>query len=208
MVRTGDHHRNRTLMHCRKLQTLHNTERHGHTARDSETHDVLRPRWVGEGVGDCRPPKRRSLLVPQVFLGRSKPCPFLWDKVFSGCIPLSILVTNGEPTSGHRDVCSVGILTGHLGREGGGESGQMHGKTTFLPCVFLFFWLANGPFSFSGGWWSGRYPLAGQASRACSERVSPGRFTVEFVNVGGWLTHGDLAMNSCAQFLAVADDEL
>ena len=29
--------------------------------------------------------------------------------------------------------------------------------------------------------------------------------SVEFVNVGGWLTSGDLALDSCAQFLAVAE---
>ena len=34
---------------------------------------------------------------------------------------------------------------------------------------------------------------------------TPAQFSVEFVNVGGWLTHGDLAMDSCAQFLAVAE---
>ena len=33
----------------------------------------------------------------------------------------------------------------------------------------------------------------------------PGQLSVEFVNVGGWLTHGDLALDSCAQFLAVAE---
>ena len=33
----------------------------------------------------------------------------------------------------------------------------------------------------------------------------PGQISIEFVNVGGWLTHGDLALNSCAQFLAVAE---
>ena len=32
-----------------------------------------------------------------------------------------------------------------------------------------------------------------------------GQLSVEFVNVGGWLTHGDLALDSCAQFLAVAE---
>ena len=36
----------------------------------------------------------------------------------------------------------------------------------------------------------------------------PGRLTVEFVNVGGWLTHGDMAMDSCAQFLPVAEHRL
>ena len=33
----------------------------------------------------------------------------------------------------------------------------------------------------------------------------PNQWSVEFVNVGGWLTHGDLALDSCAQFLPVAD---
>ena len=28
----------------------------------------------------------------------------------------------------------------------------------------------------------------------------PGQLSVEFVNVGGWLTCGDLALDSCAQF--------
>ena len=37
---------------------------------------------------------------------------------------------------------------------------------------------------------------------------TPGQLSVEFVNVGGWLTHGDLAMDSCAQFLAVAEHRL
>ena len=32
--------------------------------------------------------------------------------------------------------------------------------------------------------------------------------SVEFVNVGGWLTYGDLALDSCAQFLAVAEHRL
>ena len=32
--------------------------------------------------------------------------------------------------------------------------------------------------------------------------------SVEFVNVGGWLTHGDAALDSCAQFLVVAEHKL
>ena len=32
--------------------------------------------------------------------------------------------------------------------------------------------------------------------------------SVEFVNVGGWLTSGDLALDSCAQFLAIAEHRL
>ena len=37
---------------------------------------------------------------------------------------------------------------------------------------------------------------------------TPGQLSVEFVNVGGWLTLGDLALDSCAQFLAVAEHRL
>ena len=37
---------------------------------------------------------------------------------------------------------------------------------------------------------------------------TPGHLSVEFVNVGGWLTYGDLALDSCAQFLAVAEHRL
>ena len=36
----------------------------------------------------------------------------------------------------------------------------------------------------------------------------PGQLSVEFVNVGGWLTYTDLALDSCAQFLAVAEHRL
>ena len=32
-----------------------------------------------------------------------------------------------------------------------------------------------------------------------------GCVSVEFVNVGGWLPYGDMALDSCAQFLAVAE---
>ena len=36
----------------------------------------------------------------------------------------------------------------------------------------------------------------------------PGQLSLEFANIGGWLTYGDLAMDSCAQFLAVAEHRL
>ena len=36
----------------------------------------------------------------------------------------------------------------------------------------------------------------------------PGQPTIEFANVGGWLTCGDLALDFCAQFLAVAEHRL
>ena len=36
----------------------------------------------------------------------------------------------------------------------------------------------------------------------------PGQLSIEFINVGSWLTSGDLALDSCAQFLAVAEHQL
>ena len=38
--------------------------------------------------------------------------------------------------------------------------------------------------------------------------VTTGQLSVEFVNVGGWLTYGDFAVDSCSQFLAVAEHQL
>ena len=37
---------------------------------------------------------------------------------------------------------------------------------------------------------------------------TPGQLSIEFPNVGGWLTSGDFALDSCAQFLAVAEHRL
>ena len=37
---------------------------------------------------------------------------------------------------------------------------------------------------------------------------APGQLSIEFANVGGWLTSGDFALDSCAQFLAVAEHRL
>ena len=49
----------------------------------------------------------------------------------------------------------------------------------------------------------GRARHPGPASRG-----TPGFLSVEFANIGGWLTHGDVALDSCAQFLAVAEHRL
>ena len=46
-------------------------------------------------------------------------------------------------------------------------------------------------------WWA-RHPGPGRRS------FIPGPLSIEFANIGGWLTY-DLAMDSCAQFLAVAE---
>ena len=47
-----------------------------------------------------------------------------------------------------------------------------------------------------------RHPGPGQ------RYFTPGQRSVEFADIGGWLTSGDLALDSCAQFLAVAEHRL
>ena len=47
----------------------------------------------------------------------------------------------------------------------------------------------------------------GQTSGPGSRVFTPGQLSIEFVKVG-WLTSGDLALDSCAQFLAVAEHRL
>ena len=48
----------------------------------------------------------------------------------------------------------------------------------------------------------------GQTSSPGKRFFTLGQLSVEFVNVGVWLTCGDLALDSCAQFLAVAEHRL
>ena len=36
----------------------------------------------------------------------------------------------------------------------------------------------------------------------------PSGFSIEFLNVGGWLSRGDLALESTAHFLAIAENRL
>ena len=76
---------------------------------------------------------------------------------------------------------------------------QKQNKTSFSPlCVFLFSQNSLKRFWGSFLWhlWIGRARHPGPPSL-------PRHFGVEFLNVGGWLTHGDLAMEVGVDFLAV-----
>ena len=66
-------------------------------------------------------------------------------------------------------------------------------RPRFLPRIGRFFLVSKRTFYFSGG-----FP----------RDITPGQLSIEFINVGGWLTSGDLAVDSCAQFLAVAEHRL
>ena len=70
------------------------------------------------------------------------------------------------------------------------------------------FLVSKRTFFFSGRWWFGFSTLGGPGTRGLVLDFFPGQLSVEFVNIGGWLTWGDLALDSCAQFLAVAEHRL
>ena len=115
---------------------------------------------------------------------------------------LDMLVAKREPAPCYHDAYSVGIPKGAYG----GKSGQNHCKTTVSPrdkCVFLvskrtlyFFWGVVVWMLHIG---RARHPGPGRRP------FIPCQLYIEFANIGGWLTYGDLAMDSCAQFLAVAE---
>ena len=96
-------------------------------------------------------------------------------------------------------------LTGHFGRKGW----QKHCKTMVSPFLGRFFLVSKRTISF---FWEvlsrvlhigrTRHPGPGP------QFFTPGQLSIEFADVGGWLTSGDLALDSCAQFLAVAEHRL
>ena len=148
-----------------------------------------------------------DLLFPLVFFWGTKLCLFCKGMVFMLILLLDMLVAKWEPTPCYRDAYSVGIPN----RACGGKSGQMHCKTTVPPpwkmCFFLvskrtlyFFWEVVV---------FGCCILVGLGILGLVRGLFiPGQLSVEFANIGGWLTYGDLAMDSCAQFLAVAEHRL
>ena len=84
-----------------------------------------------------------------------------------------------------------------------------HYKTTFSPLFGRFFLVSKKDIFFFGRvivWMFhiGRARGPGPGPRS----FTPGRLSIEFVNVGGWLIYGDLALDSCAQFLAEAEHRL
>ena len=120
-----------------------------------------RARWVG---GRRWPLSRRSQFsrkqtfhFPWVFFWGKKLCHFFRGTVFLLDLLLDMLVAKREPAPCYHDAYSVGIPKGAYG----GKSGQIHCKTTVFPVTNVFFWLVNGLFTFSGGWWFGCFILVG-----------------------------------------------
>ena len=168
-----------------------------------------RARWVG---GRRWPlsrrnhfSRKRTFYFPWVIFWVAKLCFFFRCMVSIWVLLLGMLVAMREPTPCYHDAYSVGIPK----RACGGKSGQNQCKTTVSlhkKCVFLvskrtlyFFWRVVVWMLHIG---RTRHPGPGKRS------YISGQLSIEFANIGGWLTYGDLAMDSCAQFLAVAEHRL
>ena len=87
----------------------------------------------------------------------------------------------------------MGTLSGHFGRNTGRKNERPHS-----PLVRRVFQVSNWTIFFFGELLMWMFHI-GRA-----RHPGPGQLSVEFVNVGGWLTSGDLALDSCAQFLTAA----
>ena len=84
-----------------------------------------------------------------------------------------------------------------------------HCKTMFSPFLGRFFWVSKPNFLLFGEVILWIFHIGRARHPGPGPRDFPsGQLSVEFINVGGWLTSGDLALDSCAQFLAVAEHRL
>ena len=118
---------------------------------------------------------------------------------------LYMLDTDRRPTHGINDAYSVGTPNGACGV----RYGQTDCKTKFSSLVYCGFLVSKRTIFFFWGLVIGMLYI-GRARHPGPrmDRVIPGSLSVEFANIGGWLTNGDLALDSCAQFLAVAEHKL
>ena len=127
------------------------------------------------------------------------------------CVLLNMLAAEREPTPCYRDAHSVDTPKWAFWVKGW----LNYCKTTFSPLFGRFFLVRKDNFLFfggeegvRGGLLYGCFTLGGPGILGLANVFYPGQLSIEFVNVGGWLTHGDLALDSCAQFLAVAEHRL
>ena len=130
---------------------------------------------------------------------------FLGSVVLCCWILLDMLVAKWEPTPCYHDAYSVGTPKWELGR----KAGRTTVRPRFPPLFRHVFLVNKKTIFFFGGlviWMHhiGRARHPGPGKRY----FTPGQLSVEFVNLGGWSTCGDLALDSCAQFLAVAEHRL
>ena len=121
-------------------------------------------------------------------------------------LPLGMLVA-GSGCPPHATV--MHILVGTPKWAFWGKGWQKHYESTFSSFIGHLFLVSKRTFYFSGGLSGGCFILVGPGILGLAlVFLLPGQLSIEFVNVGGWLTSGDLALDSCAQFLAVAEHRI
>ena len=110
------------------------------------------------------------------------------------------------PSPGYSDAYSVGTPKWAFCGE---TLAKLHFRPHFPPWLDVLLCVTRGLSSFSGrlAIWMLHTGRAGHPGPGSWCFLS-GQLSIEFVNVGGWLTCGDLALDSCAQFLAVAEHRL
>ena len=111
-----------------------------------------------------------------------------------------MLALVGRPSLRGNYACKVYWNKGALRR----NCRQKQNKTSFSP-FWVFLFSRNPTKRFCGlifwHFWAGRARHPGPPSQ-------PFSVSLEFLNVGGWLTHGDLALDAGVDFLAVAEHRL
>ena len=147
---------------------------------------------VGEGI---------IFVTPGEFAGQHRKLSVRFVMGFCGFhyFKLYMLALVGRPSLHSYDACMVYWVQGASRR----DCRQTHGKTSFSPKkVFLFSRNSRKRFWRLVFWylWTGRAKNPGPGS--------PHHVGVEFHNVGGWVTHGDLALDAGLDFLAVTEHRL
>ena len=111
-----------------------------------------------------------------------------------------MLALVGQPSLRGHYACMVYSVKGAPRR----NCRQTQNKTSFSP-FWIFLFSRNPTKRFWGlifwHFWAGRARHPGPPSQ-------PHHVSLEFLNVGGWLTHGDLALDAGVDFLAVAEHRL
>ena len=108
-----------------------------------------------------------------------------------------MLALAGQPSLHGHDACMVFWDKGALWR----NCRRKKSKTSFSPSwVFLYS-------RYSGKWW-GKVCWLLWIGRARHPGPFSGVMTVEVFNVGGWLTHGDMVLETNVDFLAVVEHRL
>ena len=167
------------------------------------------PAGLGDGVGHCHDvanlPRVCLFYFPCISFWVNKLYSFFKSMILGFSLPLGMLVAKWVPTPCYNDAYSVGTPKW----ASWGKGWLKHCKTMISPFLGRFFLVSKRTFYFFGSvilWMFhiGRARHPGPGPRD----FPPGQLSVEFINVGGWLTSGDLALDSCAQFLAVAEHRL